>query len=395
MGLRSLAMWRVQQGPRWSDEQLVALITRDLRLAEEVQRPARMWAHRQSSWKTKEGQGNRQIESPDGARWLCRSKDNAYGLTLALAMVDEAWDIQPSIVDEGIEPTIVERQSGQVGLTSTAHRLATGLMLSRRQTAFAQLREPRDTLVLEWSAPWSADRSDPATWRLASPHWSDARESLIARKLEQAQSGESVDPTEPDPIQAFDAQWLNRWPLARVARLEGDPLLVEGVWADLLDTSAVAVDHLVAAMEDHFGEGAAVALAGVTRDGRIFTTGMLFERRADAFTWAYNQADDLDALLIGASLSTEPAVVRVQCPVVIRGTHETRRALSQFRELTTDRHVVHDGNPELAEQILSIRVRHQDSGLGIVSKTRTDLARCAMWAVTYVHQQQSLQPGVG
>ena len=44
-----------------------------------------------------------------------------------------------------------------------------------------------------------------------------------------------LDPDEPDPLEAFRAQWLNQWPLtlARVAKIE--PLITVDEWDELHD----------------------------------------------------------------------------------------------------------------------------------------------------------------
>ena len=44
-------------------------------------------------------------------------------------------------IEEGLTPTMVERVQPQLLLISTAHRLATSLMLGRRQVALERLEE--------------------------------------------------------------------------------------------------------------------------------------------------------------------------------------------------------------------------------------------------------------
>jgi hypothetical protein len=47
--------------------------------------------------------------------------------------------VRAASVEEGLTPTMAEREQPQLLLVSTAHRLATGLMLSRRQQALGDL----------------------------------------------------------------------------------------------------------------------------------------------------------------------------------------------------------------------------------------------------------------
>ena len=50
----------------------------------------------------------------DGSRWMLRAKEAVYGLAASLAIVDEAWDVPPTSVDEGLVPTMVARRSAQL-----------------------------------------------------------------------------------------------------------------------------------------------------------------------------------------------------------------------------------------------------------------------------------------
>ena len=60
-------------------------------------------------------------------------------------------------VDEGLTPTMAEREQPQLLLVSTAHRKATALMLGPAQVALEPWRTPTADLLIEWSAPQGAD----------------------------------------------------------------------------------------------------------------------------------------------------------------------------------------------------------------------------------------------
>ena len=147
-----------------------------------MQRPARVWAkHRQTEYKVREVNGQEEIEYlADGSRWMVRAKEAVYGYSVSLAAADEAWKVRASSIDEGLTPTMVEREQPQLLLVSTAHRLATSLMLSRRLMALDTLEAGDGELLIEWSAPESADLEDRAAWRQASAHWTPRREQMIA-----------------------------------------------------------------------------------------------------------------------------------------------------------------------------------------------------------------------
>jgi hypothetical protein len=140
---------------------------------------------------------------------MIRGKDSVYGYDVTLGVVDEAWAVSPGVVDDGLEPATLERIQPQLVLTSTAHRRATPLMLRRLR---AHDIDP-EVLVMLWGAPEDADPGDPMAWRLASPHWSEDRHRLLARKWAAALAGDlDADAEDDDPVEGFRAQYLNIWP---------------------------------------------------------------------------------------------------------------------------------------------------------------------------------------
>jgi len=289
VGLRALAWHRVLKGPQRWGEQLVLHTGRELGIVREVMLPAWAWAERNGLEASRNNLNPGISTEPHmtGSRWVIRAKNAAYGLGPGLAVVDEAWDVAGVTVDEAIEPTLVEQPSHQLGMFSTAHRKATGLVLERRAVMIAEIVRPTHRLLLEWSAPADIDRSDPRAWRAASPHWSPNRERLVRSALAKVLRGESVDPEEPDPIASFDAQWLNRWPnvitikaktldeplIAGTERLEGG--LRSLAWDSCLDPDATPAPDspVVLALEDDLGDGATAAAAALCPDGRVVAGG--------------------------------------------------------------------------------------------------------------------------
>jgi hypothetical protein len=206
--LRSKALWRISHAEQFGEPQLAIHTGKDLAIVREIQRGAWSWADSRE-WKVVRAIGRESIENGDD-RWLARSTDAVYGYDITLPMVDEGWAVDPTTVSEGMEPAMLERQSPQLHLTSTAHRRATSLMRGRISDALAV--DDRSTLLLLWGIPDDADIGSHATWRAASAHWSDDRLSLMQEKFEKALRGEQ-DPEldDPDPVAGFCSQYLNRW----------------------------------------------------------------------------------------------------------------------------------------------------------------------------------------
>jgi len=382
--LRELFLWRIHQADRFGEPQLVLHTGKDLPVCREIQRPARVWARGQTGYTVRDSNGMEEVETPDGSRWLIRGRGSVYGYSSSLAAVDEAWKVDTEIVEDGIEPTMVERASSQLGLVSTAHRQATALMPDRRLAALEQLAVPLDSLIVEWSASSSSELGDQRAWRQASPHWSGRRERLVRAKHLRALAGASEDPDEPDPLEAFRTQWLNIWPERRA--IAGDeriePLVDEAAWRELADLNAAATGPLVLALEDYFGRGAGAAAAAVLADGRVLVWGRRFDRRSEARDWLSVLAGEHpeSRLLLGSTMSADD-VADLELEVERAGPAQTKVALSRVRELVADRRLVHDGGVDLAGQAIGVRVTRGAAGLSVWSHSpRADLIRAAAWA---------------
>lgn len=220
--VRGLALWRMAHPELFGEVQTVIHTGSDVAICREIQRGAWRWATEIADWTVTRGNGKEAIETPDGDRWLVRAQDAVYGYDVCLGIVDEGWKVKPDTVSEGLEPATLERLSPQLHLTSTAHRRATSLMRSWLQTALTG--DDPEVLLLLWAAPAGSDPGDPEVWRAASPHWSEDRRRMIAKKYAKALAGEA-DPhaDDPDPMAGFTAQYLNIWPLRRLPDQAIDP----------------------------------------------------------------------------------------------------------------------------------------------------------------------------
>lgn len=385
--LRSVATWRTHASARFGEPQLVMHTGKDLAVCQEVMRPARAWARSRGGYVVREANGQTEITTPDDSRWLVRGRYSVYGYAASMALVDECWDVASEVVEDGLEPTMLDRRSPQTWLVSTAHRKATSLFPIRRAGAAASLLEPSSALLLEWSVPASTPIDDRAAWRTASPYWSPARERLLEAKLARALAGVSDDPDEDDPAESFRSQFLNVWPARRSISGRDEPLTDEPTWRAAADLSAAVAPGapLTLAVEDHFGLGAAACAAGLLADGRVLVWGAVFGSRSDALAWAGWLAGEHPGsrLIAGASLSLEPDVRALGLEVTPGNTSTTSSALPSLRTMLAERRLAHDGTSELAGQILALRVTpSRTGGLNVSSRSgRSDLARAAAWAV--------------
>lgn len=206
--LRGSALWRVSHPDVFGEDQLAMLVSKDLAIGREIHARAWPWAAGQG-WNVVRNLTQTEVGNDHG-RWLLRSHDAVYGYDIGYAQVDESWDVKPAAIEDGLEPAMLERESPQLHLTSTAHVRASSLMRGRITDAILGLHD--DTLLLLWGATPDSDFDDPAVRRAASPHWSADREALVERTYLAARSGVS-EFDDPDPIRGWAAQYLNVWPM--------------------------------------------------------------------------------------------------------------------------------------------------------------------------------------
>jgi len=250
---REICAWRIGQARRWGELQNVLHVAHKLIAAQEVFRPAAMWATSLKGTRVRWANGEQQIELADRSRWMIQAATDGAGVafSLQMALIDEAWRVPRKVFDEAIEPTLAEAESPQTWLVSTAGTAESDLMIANRAAAIASLDDPGDVLLIEWSAPPDADLDldNPQVWQDCQPHWDERRAERL--KTARAMSAE----------RAFRQQWLNQW----VPGVSG-PLLGEEVWrkvatrgspgGDLAFGAAVRTDRQSAAITA-YGNGTA------------------------------------------------------------------------------------------------------------------------------------------
>jgi hypothetical protein len=380
--LRGLATWRMARQALFGEVQTVIHTGSDMAICREIQRGVWRWAEEVAGWSVTRANGKEAVESLTGDRWLVRSQSAVYGYDCSLGLVDEGWNVPPAVVDEGLEPALLERRMPQLVLTSTAHRRATSLMRRKIAAGLAGMGEDFATLLMLWGAGGGDDIGDPAVWRAASPHWSAHRLKLIRGKYERAMRGEAdPDADDLDPAEGFKAQYLNVWPEPSVARpAPGEPVFTAAEWAGL--DGYRPGQPRVAAVEAWFSQGAALSMAEPLPDGRVGVSSVAFADVPSAVGAA--RAAGIGVILVGKSLAAGELGVEG-----VGGT--TRQAVLDLRRFADDGVLAHDGSAVLAEQALGLRVAASSDGPRLVSKGRADAVKSAVWAVARARESGAPQ----
>jgi hypothetical protein len=175
---------------------------------------------------------------------------------LDLAVVDEAWGLEDSRLEQGLSPTMITRPQPQLWVVSTAgtHRSAYLRGKVERGRARAAAGQPSAVAYFEWAAPVGAEPADPATWWGCMPALGHTvTEARIAAEFERLDLAD------------FCRAYLNWWP----NEIPADWLIIaEAAWRALADPNSQPVDPVafaadVAPDRSH----AAIAVAGLRADG--------------------------------------------------------------------------------------------------------------------------------
>jgi hypothetical protein len=350
----------------------------DLAVCRKAQKEAWRWAEAQ--WGAKavtRGNGKEAIESPDGDVWLVRAQDATYGWDTTLALVDEGWDVKPDTVTEGLEPSLLGRQSPQLILTSTAHRRARSTMRSALLTALENT-DPK-ILLLWWGAPPGADISDPEVWEAASPYWDEDRAEFVASMYAKALAGEE-DPEldDVDPMRAFECQYANKWNL-KERRQVGNPVIEAAPWAALAGVRPLTPPDAVA-VEAWFERGVSVAEAWRATDGTV-TVRVTDHPSLDLAARRIATLQLRRPAIVGTSLTEHPAWRANKVRLESAGA-TTVAQVGELQRMLREGTLRHDGSAPLTEQVLALRVSPGVNGPRIRSTERADAIKAAVWAAS-------------
>lgn len=342
--LRVSALWRIAHAERFGEQQLTMLVSKDLAVGKEIHRGSWRFAE-QHGWNVMRLNGAQEIETRAGDRWMLRAPNAAYGYDVGYGQVDESWGVDPMAITDGLEPALLERQSPQLHLTSTAHVKASSLMRRRLLTALKNA-DP-DVLLLLWGAHPDSDMADEAVWRASSPHWSKDRRDLMARKYAAALAGQDEPEfDDPDPIRGWAAQYLNVWPLLGA---QPDELLPE--WGNCADDSVTPVVDTIGAAVSIDRRFASIGVAGMDDDRLVVGA---VDRRPGV-GWLVPELkriqDERGCVVVvderGPTADLIPAMEMAGINLQLARTGDVLDAAASFFDRVQERTLTHPAHPEL------------------------------------------------
>jgi hypothetical protein len=171
--LKSLAAWwLVDEARRRKEAQHVLLVANKLERSMPMYRELALWLEEHCGASCRWAAGSTMTTMPDGSTLkVAAARDNAHGMTLDLVLVDEIWDIPPSVIFDALRPSMIARKNPLLSAWSTAGDESSATMLRLREQGINAIDagRPGRLYFAEWSMPPGIDPDDRRYWSWANP----------------------------------------------------------------------------------------------------------------------------------------------------------------------------------------------------------------------------------
>jgi len=160
-------------------------------------------------FKVRRSNGSESIRWANGSQitTVANTDEAGHGLTLDLAVLDEAFSHDDLTVVTALEPTTLTRPDPQVWVVSTVGDGTDGLLQHYQELGERSLLDPRSRVAyFEWSATDEDDRDDPDCWARVMPALGHTVDLDRIRSRRATLTPES-----------FDRSYLCRRPLAELS----------------------------------------------------------------------------------------------------------------------------------------------------------------------------------
>lgn len=334
--------------------------------------------------------GSESITWSNGSRirTVANTPQAGHGLTLDLAVIDEAFAHRDLTVVTALSPATITRPDPQTWIVSTVGEGDDGLLLHYQDVGMAALSDP-DTRVayFEWSAPADADRTDPAVWRATMPALGHTiTERAVRNRLT------SVGPA------SFDRAYLCRRPTVSTTAAVDLELYAAGEVAAPVPITApyVAAVH-IAPDRAH----TSVAVVGALENDTAGRVGVAVDRRPGT-GWVVDQLAALQSRgavafvadrVAGAGGVIDRAAGRGVHVDELSGADVAGHCGNLFDELAQHT-AVHDGHTDLTTAVNGSRIRPLGASFAWNQRTAdVDLSPLAAWSYALGHYRRLFPTG--
>ncbi|MGA1753547.1 MAG: HNH endonuclease, partial [Pontimonas sp.] len=364
-----MAWWVTEEAKRRKEPQHVLLVANKLERSMPMYREVALWLEEHYGATCRWAAGSQMTTMPDGSTVrVAAARDNTHGLTLDLILIDEVWDIAPSVVFDALRPSMIARKNPLLSMWSTAGDESSATMLRLREQAINSIDagKPSRLYLAEWSMPPSVDPDDRRYWPYANPALGT---TITWEALEaQADGGDRS---------AFLRAHLNLWVSAAKSWM---PI---GLWETRAHTDPIPEGGILA-VDSSIDDSRYVGVrASQGPDGVQVHVEFVVEKE-DAM-WAEIErimADPKIQLAITPGLEIHtPLPLRRRTETV--GYGELARYTTMVRSMIIEGKLWHDGSVALAEHVQrAVLVKTQASQ--VVSSQKSpgpiELCRCMIWA---------------
>jgi hypothetical protein len=320
--------------------------------------------------------GRKKVTMPDGSNWEIRAASaRLHGGSYDLIVVDELWNIAPTVMDDALRPSMIARPNPLLACFSTAGDMSSTTMIHMREQALADIDNNKlsDTYFAEWSMPIGADGSEQ-WWRWANPALGT---TVTMSALRAASKKES-----------FLRAHLNQWITTRGAMLE------PGVW-DSCKTERPMPPGGVLAIDSSVDEARYVGTRATLADGQIMVD-VEFVLESESAMWeqvARVMQDKTVNLAVTPTLELHlPTDLARRAGTV--GYGELLKYTSLVRSMIQEGRVIHTGARTLSEHMGRCVGVKTAQGYVLSSQKSPgpiEMARTAVWAIALVSRPQTKQ----
>ena len=377
---RAIMMWRLVCGQQFFGEpQTVISTAQDLKIARHIWKVAADTLLRRAGdqLRVMRGAGQERIEIGEmGNEWLlvAPTATCANGLSVSMAMIDEAFAVPRDVVTSSIRPTMLARKSPQLFMLSTAGETSSRLLQDYREQALVQMEDPEKAkiLLMEWSAMPGRPIDDRDGWVEASPMWDGDRAAFIEEEMRTSRTP-----------QVFMQQYLNQW-VANSSAWVSSVAWEACTSSDDIPSRDINPGTIAVETSTDSGHVGAV-LAVLGDDGRVHVDAHVEESLPDMRAWLGRFCEGRRGVTVIHHETVRLGQLRGATLVKVKRS-DSYAGFQPAKEAIEDQALVHPGDPQLTEQVLSAGTwRSGQDGYTMLSQHNSPisiyLARAMIWAV--------------
>ena len=330
--------WATEAAAMWRRPQQVLLVANLKRRAMGVFRQLARALEDRVECKIRWQNGDETITFPDGSTITVGvAGADQHGGSFDLILVDELWDIKPSVLFDAFRPSQIARPMPLLAMFSTAGDQSSTTMIKLREQSLAAIDrgQPTGLYWCEWSPPpGDIDPSDRNWWPWANPALGI---TVTMEALELAYAT-------PDRM-AFLRAHLNMWvsaaqawlPLGRWEANRADVELPRGGWL---------------ALENSLDEARFVGVRAGVVDGKVLTdVAFMVETEAEVWPLVVEAMHD-PQLQLSVPPNLEPHLPPdLRRRSIISGYRELKPMTPLVRMMILEGRVQHRGNVAMAEHV--------------------------------------------